>query len=152
MNMNSFSDSSFNTVEDAVEIVIPIILRIQIYIEPVVMEAPPPRENLIPKPDSSSKTTADSTVSSYSVEPTQTLFRKAVLAMLLSSASAIMVYFLARVALARVCPDLFCISLRSSKKESNILPKLLINQKRDRASVSQVNTNCMSASTTLTYS
>jgi hypothetical protein len=106
------------------EIVISIVLKIPIYIEPIVLEAP--ADACLPSPATISNSSEDAfqsvTLSPAPVqakEPAKTLPLKTLWFLLLASISAVLVHLLASVSLAKLCPDLSC--MRASAPNEQVV-------------------------------
>lgn len=104
------------------EIVISIVLKIPIYIEPVVLEAPSddcsPSQATTPNPSEDTfqlVTLAPAPVQAK--EPAKTLPPKTLWFLLLASISAVIVHLLASVSLAKLCPDLSCLRASAPNEE-----------------------------------
>jgi hypothetical protein len=103
-----------STPNHACEIVITIVLKIPIYIEPVVLEIPPICDAAAHGTmDAIAKPVVTTSTPNQPQKPSKLMPIKALSLLLLASASAVAFYVLASVSLGKLCPDLFCLSWRS---------------------------------------
>ncbi|NJP09235.1 MAG: hypothetical protein HC866_06890 [Leptolyngbyaceae cyanobacterium RU_5_1] len=113
------------------EIVIPIVVKILVYIEPVVLEVPPtcdlPSQEVASLPESTTVPSAPEPQASANV-----LSIKALWLVLLASASAVLVYVLTNLSLAKFCPNLSCLRTNSALERFIVLLPVQPDELSDR--------------------